>query len=574
MKQKSIYLYVVVGREFALTVNSVKWSKYYNESDLRWKMKCEGEESEISEGTGKSSFSYVFKEKYANKTVAFTAYLKDESLQQFSSMVRAIYPGKIIKVHVLPKLENYYVRDIVNESPRDGKYYSGNVVKLRVSEYYKVSVDKVPKKVKQSIQWFVNIHGEMQILTVRDTIFAGDTIEFNIPSEWSGKKVMIMPCITSPTPVVSVTIDVAGFPIVIDRYKMPGLDETGTDIADDMAYGYGFKSGRPIYNTLLITRFKKSYERKHENNEVDPVLSNSADYDPAPPVFQASPLDAKQKMERYVRIKNAKAIYSEDGIPETVYGIKKYIRGCLIPIQTIATTIADLFKSDEQKLRELKIRLFAEFRGMVRLFFTSSDNPDMRENILAMIDKFERNEGGVYESKLLTKNIEKHPSTVRYCKGGKKDGIETYIRKQLEKNKGDVSKLLDETVYFVTETSMEKRKEQEKEFSVTPLYPADIPFIGEKEKVKNATDGYTIALNDIWATEVAITDYTLDGKDYKVTYRVTLWDHFGLDLPDIQPDKPAGYLDGFRAWFVLQHFLGYKPFITKITFTKEFKGSL
>lgn len=79
---------------------------------------------------------------------------------------------------------------------------------------------------------------------------------------------------------------------------------------------------------------------------------------------------------------------------------------------------------------------------------------------------------------------------------------------------------------------------------------------------------------NIVATEVVITDYELDGNSYKVKYRVTLWDHFGLDLPDIQPWKFAGYLDGFRAWFVLQHFLGYKPFITKITFTKEFKGSL
>ena len=27
-------------------------------------------------------------------------------------------------------------------------------------------------------------------------------------------------------------------------------------------------------------------------------------------------------------------------------------------------------------------------------------------------------------------------------------------------------------------------------------------------------------------------------------------------------------------WFVLQHLRGYKPFITKITFTKEFEGSI
>ena len=30
----------------------------------------------------------------------------------------------------------------------------------------------------------------------------------------------------------------------------------------------------------------------------------------------------------------------------------------------------------------------------------------------------------------------------------------------------------------------------------------------------------------------------------------------------------------FVCWFILQYLRGYKPFITKITFKKEFKGSL
>jgi len=73
---------------------------------------------------------------------------------------------------------------------------------------------------------------------------------------------------------------------------------------------------------------------------------------------------------------------------------------------------------------------------------------------------------------------------------------------------------------------------------------------------------------------VKITGYELDGNKYKVEYQVTLWDHFGLGVNDIQIDKPAGYLDCFRAWFLLQHFRGYKPFITKITFDRDFKGNL
>ena len=45
-----------------------------------------------------------------------------------------------------------------------------------------------------------------------------------------------------------------------------------------------------------------------------------------------------------------------------------------------------------------------------------------------------------------------------------------------------------------------------------------------------------------------------------------MFDHFGLDYPDIEKYDN----DIFIAWFILQHFRGYKPFITKISFTSKF----
>ena len=80
-------------------------------------------------------------------------------------------------------------------------------------------------------------------------------------------------------------------------------------------------------------------------------------------------------------------------------------------------------------------------------------------------------------------------------------------------------------------------------------------------------------INDIWATEVILKElYFDDEKKYFAKYQVTLWDHFGLDKPYLE--KFYSYGAGFRAWFVLQHLKGYKPFLTKITFEKEFKGDL
>jgi hypothetical protein len=86
----------------------------------------------------------------------------------------------------------------------------------------------------------------------------------------------------------------------------------------------------------------------------------------------------------------------------------------------------------------------------------------------------------------------------------------------------------------------------------------------------------TIATNDIWAWSVDITEYDFDGINYKGKYTITLYDHFGLDEPDVNYSKRYGNLSGFRAWFILQHLkrFAYKPFITVIKLTKPFAGSL
>lgn len=64
-------------------------------------------------------------------------------------------------------------------------------------------------------------------------------------------------------------------------------------------------------------------------------------------------------------------------------------------------------------------------------------------------------------------------------------------------------------------------------------------------------------------------------NDYTIDYQITLWDHFGLDIEDMKKrfnSSPAK--EAFAAWFTLQHLRGYRPFITKITFDKSFKGNI
>ena len=49
-----------------------------------------------------------------------------------------------------------------------------------------------------------------------------------------------------------------------------------------------------------------------------------------------------------------------------------------------------------------------------------------------------------------------------------------------------------------------------------------------------ATDGLTIALNDIWASEVLLKELNFEGNNYTAKYEVILWDYFVLDLPDMK----------------------------------------
>lgn len=87
-------------------------------------------------------------------------------------------------------------------------------------------------------------------------------------------------------------------------------------------------------------------------------------------------------------------------------------------------------------------------------------------------------------------------------------------------------------------------------------------------------------MNDTWGNYVEVDNYSFDGKYFKGTLRFHIYDHFGLDKPDVLPKgmKNYGDLAGFRAWFTLQHydlFNGkYRPFITQMNIEIPFEGQV
>ncbi len=128
-----------------------------------------------------------------------------------------------------------------------------------------------------------------------------------------------------------------------------------------------------------------------------------------------------------------------------------------------------------------------------------------------------------------------------------------------------------------------KAKEQSVDaIRIANLDPLDVkPFTISPQPLFHDTadiiNGLTITINDTWAYDVDLIDYQLlDAKKFKGKIRITVYDHFGLDQPDLDANlfKPFGVVDGFRAWFILEHLRGYIPFWTVIETEAEIEGSL
>jgi hypothetical protein len=90
----------------------------------------------------------------------------------------------------------------------------------------------------------------------------------------------------------------------------------------------------------------------------------------------------------------------------------------------------------------------------------------------------------------------------------------------------------------------------------------------DNPRFSDKISGLGITIHDVWAYEVFITDYKTNGNNFSMKLKYIYWDHFGLDFPDIiNYDN-----DIFYSWFILQHFRGFKPFITKIAIIGELNG--
>lgn len=199
--------------------------------------------------------------------------------------------------------------------------------------------------------------------------------------------------------------------------------------------------------------------------------------------------------------------------------------------------------------------LFSELEDMSTSLFSTGDFETV---ILDMISHFRDGTGTDYVNEYLSKAAYNHESTQKYI-----DDIKTEITQRLTINGGNIHDL--------------EYKEELKE-SADSLYHW-IENCTEDPTYRELTDivnGLTICVNDTWGCTVEVNQYTFDGEHFSGTLHFCLYDHFGLDQPDVE--KIYVNLAGFRAWYVLQHYDqfngAYAPFVTLMEYDVPFEGEI
>ncbi len=218
---------------------------------------------------------------------------------------------------------------------------------------------------------------------------------------------------------------------------------------------------------------------------------------------------------------------------------------------------------DNLSLDELSEILFKLFSLYAEFFFSYGE---LVENTKAMIKNFKDNKGKIYSNSLLTDAIKKHDSTRKFV-----NIIRQRLNFDLNTLRGNI-RYMDKNI---------ANKMMKFDWSYRPKFEKGIPKKSTNTKLVDLLNdfifksdlfgGLAIAVHDIQAFDLEIIEYNYSNDYYDGKFKLTLWDHFGLDSKDIED---FAYIPGFCAWFILQRYkkLAYKPFITKIPCIFNFSG--
>lgn len=196
-------------------------------------------------------------------------------------------------------------------------------------------------------------------------------------------------------------------------------------------------------------------------------------------------------------------------------------------------------------LKKTDKELFYVFRDKIQNY----SRGDLENVAIDIVNKMQTNKGGKYSHKALNYAVKNHHSFVNFA-----EQVEFYLAKQISNGK----KIEDLTTTLETPA--------DKHFFYNILKDENVGR-PQFSSYYDALNGLKILTNDIWAYEVYILGYYKNHNILSIDLRYNLYDHFGLDYPDIHKFNQ----DIFYSWFVLQHFRNYKPLITNIEIERTYR---
>jgi uncharacterized protein (TIGR03034 family) len=180
-----------------------------------------------------------------------------------------------------------------------------------------------------------------------------------------------------------------------------------------------------------------------------------------------------------------------------------------------------------------------------------STEGDTKSIFFEMVDKFQRNEGGYYSNPLLTNALKEHETTVKFH-----EALKQCLEDSL--NNGE----LPDDIVDISSRYLGKDGK----------IPSSLPKFNFYLTPESLVNGTVLTVHDIWSMRVYVEQLEYNGNQVRGTFKYEIQDHFGLDINDINHNlsnmKPYELLEGFRSWYLLQHFeeYGFEPFITTIDF--------
>ena len=182
---------------------------------------------------------------------------------------------------------------------------------------------------------------------------------------------------------------------------------------------------------------------------------------------------------------------------------------------------------------------------------------ELEDVILDMIDHFMEGSGSTYSNSVLTQKAFEHDATQAYI-----NQVKARLGLMINAYDGDISGLA-----FSPDTR--------NSHPLAQVLDAEDAIKLEYDTASDIMNGLTICVDKVWGNKIEVVEYLVNDNSYSCTLHYTLYDHFGMDQPDVEK---FGILAGFRSWYVLQHYdeydSAYKPFLALMEFDVTVSGTI